>query len=384
MKALVKVAGAGLAIAIAAASARVPGRSNAAPPASCPRIVVDDGSARPARAAVLAGSMFPWAARADVVAAGPAAEVEGEYRVRVDTAGAATARIDHIELRAVDHDPGVEIVAGEDGALVALGGEGSRATPTAEPDPRGDGTHEAWTSTFARPDGTRAAIVIVASMTTFAEDAFARYLARMGEGMGPFMRWVTKEDCSVSCRREVMDDETDRLGIPLRATATSGGRILGAWSVRAIGPGPGRRIALPVDLPGGSREPVTVRLEGTRRFWKVDEVALAPRGDGPAPTRIAPRAAELVSDAGARADVTRTIASRDRDRVAFDAPFHLEVRFPPAPRGEGRERRTRTIFVAATGHYDAPIGGGPWIDACAVLSHRAGWTSLPRFAASLP
>lgn len=380
MKAPLRIAVGAVLLAIALASTRARRPPRAAPAASCPRVTGQEATGRSAPVAVLAGSMFPWAAREDRVAVGRLGDVDGEYRVRIDASGASTARIDRVELLVLDHEPGVDPVAGEDGEIVAIARAAEPSVLPLDRDVLEGGMREAWTVTTDAVEA-RAAIVLTASMTPFAEDAFARYLARMGQGMGPFMRWVTGEDCSAACRREVMDDETVRLGIPLAVTATVGGEAARTWSVRAIGPGAGRRVALPLDLPtNGAR--VKIRLEGTRRFWRIDDVALARRAEATLdPVPMSPSAAALTSPAGPPVEVTRRVRSGDRDRVAFASPSFLDVRFRASPVVQGR---ARAAFVAVTGHYDAPIGGGPWIDACAVLSHRAGWASLPRFAAGLP
>src|SRR6185503_1444153 len=211
-------------------------------------------------------------------------------------------------------------------------------------------------------------------------EAFARYLAGMGQGMGWFMELVAKEDCA--CSEEVLAEELALLGIPLVVRVAPDTEAARGHSIAPVGPAVVRSFVLPVELPPGKDgDRITIRIESTPRFWEIDQVALAPDpGAELAPASLKPRSAVLVSPA-TQEDVMDRIVDSDRHRVALRTGELIEVRFDaPAP----APGLAQSAFVALRGYYQVPVGGNRFINPVAVLSHRSGLRSLPRFAATLP
>ena len=124
-----------------------------------------------------------------------------------------------------------------------------------------------------------------------------------------------------------MDDELDRLGLPLRVALLSGAREHVVHVVAPIGPARVRSFALPLDL-AAEGDTVSVRLDSTPRFWDLDQIALAPDPGGEPPSQLLePRAATLVSASGQREDVLARITSIDQRRVAILPTAYVDLRF---------------------------------------------------------
>ncbi len=370
-------------------------------PGSCPLVHAHDGAKYRLEASLVAGSLYPWAERRDLDRLTHMQPVLGEYRLRIQSALEETDHIDSLSILVIDHPADIEVLPTGKGELVAvedalspvravsgsgasvleaLAAEDGRMLPfeaevTGEGEPR-----QSWILDFPRPRTDHALLVLRGRSSRFAEEAFARYLATMGQGMGPFMEWVTREDCPGSCRQEVMDEETERLGLPLVITVlTPGPGSAQVHRVAPVGPAVVRSFALSIELPPGG-DPVSIRLEATPRFWEIDRVQLAPDPGGKLEPRILlPGEASLVTASG-QEDVLERIIESDRRRVALRAPSYVDARFRAIPPSPGL---TRSSFVALRGYYQVLVGGRRLIDLSAVLAHRWGRTSLPRFAASL-
>lgn len=214
----------------------------------------------------------------------------------------------------------------------------------------------------------------------FAEDAFAHYMALMGQGVGPLMTWVVDDDCA--CNQEMIDEEAASLGLPLMMTVSSGDGAAQVITVDPVGPAVMRSQAFVVDLPPAAGDRVTLRLEATPLFWEIDHVELAPASAEEVTARtLLPTEASFVSG-DVRTDVTATLSESDHKRVVLQTRDRVDVRFDaPDPPPAALER---TAIASLRGYYEMPIGGAPGINAATVIAHRTGLMSLPRFAAGLP
>lgn len=357
-----------------------------------PRVV----SSEPGEGAVsvVAGSLFPWSERTDAVrVAAPAA---GAFGVRIVADADATIHLDRASAIVVDHAPGHTIVPAEGGALytvtavspprAARAGDGRDVTelvasvdgraapPTSRRGADGEPV-DALDVDLSRPAGARLAVLVTARTTPFAEEAFARYVARMGQGMTLLMSRVTKEDCTERCRREVWDDEIGRLRVPLSVTLTRDGAPPESTSLAPLGSASMRTVAVPVDV--GSAVSLRVSLSWTPRFWEIDRVALAVLGDPPEVRPVA--AAQVVTSRGPAP--AKLVEIDDRRRVTIDPGAEAALAFalppPPPPPAE------RAVFVRVRAYYTVPTGGHWGLDPAFIFAHRSGLTSLPRFAESL-
>jgi hypothetical protein len=296
---------------------------------TCPSVLTSDGIG----ASVLAGALYAWAERVDVAPL-ELPVTEGEYRLRLANDGEATTDfVKDVSLLLVEHDEGTAVLATPAGRLVAVRDAVAPATRTED------------RIEFDAVPSTHALLVLTARSTPFAERAFFHYLATMGRFISPIMEHAVRTDCGTACAREVMDDELDRMGLPLRVTVENGGQR----AIAPVSPGIPRRFAVPIDVPANER--IVIRLEATPKFWEVDSVFLA------------------IDDG---VDVSaRTIMP------AADARGELHFPAPPD------SLRKRSAFVSVRGYYRVPTGGA-LLHPLTILEHRWGITSLPSFAAELP
>jgi hypothetical protein len=188
------------------------------------------------------------------------------------------------------------------------------------------------------------------------------------------MDWAFADDCP--CNRAHLDEEMNRLGMPLTIAVATGETWTPAAALIPVGPAVSRSQVVLLDLPPGGGDTVTLRLAATPLFWSLDQVALAPASGGPlTPREIAPRWARTAADV----DVTALLAEGDGREVVLHPGDRVDVRFAAPPLEAGR---TRTAVVSMRGWYQMGVGGRKGLDPAAIAKHQLGLTSLPRFAAA--
>lgn len=374
-RATIGLGGAAFAVGLAwavvlALPARPPSR------ASCPTVLAWDGEAWRLEASLVAGSRYPWAERREVAATPRLAPRLGEYRARVPGDPEGVLHVDSVQLLLVDHPPGEVAVPTENGAIALVAGPLALPRPTLTTRAASGAREDTWSATAPRPPGARAVLLVQARTTAFAELAYGRYVARMGQGLDALITRATREDCTDRCRQEVWDDELDRLGVRLEV----GGAGIAARPVGPFGAATARTVAIPIELgPGAEGAPVALSAKAVGGFWEVVGLGLAAAREVE-PRGLAPRSATLVRPAGAE-DATALVAAADRRRVDVPPGADLELAFDaPAPPEAGT---TRSALVGLRAWYTSPTGGHLGLDPAMVLAHRTGLVSLPRFAAGL-
>lgn len=311
---------------------------------------------------LLAGAMYPWAEADDAVVL----DVPRETLSIRNDGEATTTHLDAIALAVFDEP----VARTPSGAFVAVSDARDAIDQTTTE------ANDRRVVTVRLPaSGTSDVVVIEAKSTRFAETTFFRYVAKMGQGLDTIMERAVRTDCprehTVTCAAEVMEDEQRRLGLPLLAEARDGTTVLGRFVVYPPGATRPRAIALP--LPARTTE---LRLETTPGFWELGRITHGRHHGERVPTAtLTPIAAHVTARDGASRDVTALVTTPDGARVAIAPDERLALTFAKPP------PEARTTLVVARGYYRVPIGGRSLVDPFAVLAHRAGFTSLPRFAA---
>jgi hypothetical protein len=364
---------------------------------SCPRVYSFDGERYQLDADPLAGALFPGGETTDVDRLEHLAATGGEYRLRVVDELAERDRLNELVLLVVDHQPGREVLPTPDGGLRAvealapplrarsLRGRDVRAE-LRDADGRGYRGHvedfapgdgeprEVIELSFRRPAAAGAALVLRARNTRFAELAFVRYLSRMGSGVTGLLRLAERSRSYPYATR--LRDEMRRLGFLLRLERVDGaGRVSEVAELRPIGPATLRSVAIPLPLPPGDGE-VRVRVSLAPLLWELDQVALAQASAAPPPLELRPTHAR----ARGGEDVREALLSTDEARVTLDTGESVEARFAAPPLAPGL---ARTVLVRITGFYEFDVESHGLLDLFAVLRHRRGADSLPRFALRL-
>ena len=369
---------------------------------SCPHVYAWDGQRYRLDADALSGSLFQGGESDDLMRLEHLQPADGRYRVRVADDLQELDHIDTVALRVVDHPQGSEALPMPDGTMVAVGGaqapssatdgqgrdvlgrvraaDGDAFVSSVEdfaPDPNTD-PRELVTLELPRPaDGDgRAILVLRAHNTPFAAEAFGQYLANMGPGLGPLLRWA-QTNRSYAYRQR-LDDEMHRLGLLLGVAVWAEGKWSPAAELKPLGPAILRTVAMPIELPPEGGATVRVRLAMTPLFWEIDQAALGRELPGAAQEqRVRPRSAQL----GDGRDALGLLAQADASRVTLRPGEGVALEFDvPAAPAAGLER---TIALDIRGYYEFEIGGHRWLDALAVMAHRSGRDSLPRYALRL-
>jgi hypothetical protein len=374
------------------------GSISSMPKSSCPHVRSFDGSELALDADVLSGSLLEGGEGDDLARLERIRAVNGRYTVRVADELEERDVLDEVALVVADHAAGVEAlpaltgeVVGVAGArpptravdgrgrdvlapLVAAGGESfvSRLddfSSSAPEEPR----ERLMVELDRDPTGAEPVLVLRARSTAFAEAAFANYLAEMGSGS---LRLLSLREGTGDTFRDRLDDEMRRLGLVLLVSGWDGTRWVPLAEVKPIGPAILRDVAVPLSALAEGSGPVKLCLEHAPGFWEIDRVALG-HAAPVATTKVLPK----VACDGRGRSVLAELTARDRVRVKLEPGEYVDLEFlEPARPAAGVGREARTVLVAVRGYYEVDLGGRGIVNALAIMKHRAGWRSLPRYA----
>jgi hypothetical protein len=368
---------------------------------SCPHVYSYDGKGWHLDADPLSGALLSGAERTDWDRLESLQPVQGQYRIRVVGELEETDYIDEVFLLLAEHPRGTVVLPTLQGELVSVrdaypasgatdaagrdvlplvakaDGNVFRSRVADLPPGRGPDPRERLTLRFARPPSHHAVLWLTAHNTPFAEEAYVRYMATLGPGMGRLMRLAQTSTTYPYAQR--VADESRRLGLPLvvyLGAAGQGGEAPGSGlALGPLSPAVPRDFAVPLTLPPGDEPEVTIRLEMTPLFWEIDQVRLAAAPDAPtAAVVLRPRA---VHDAAGR-DVRALVAAAEGRRAVLHKNDYIEATFD-APPAAGADSE-RTVVVAVRGYYEGEFGGRAFLNPYALLAHHLGLRSLPRFA----
>jgi hypothetical protein len=170
-------------------------------------------------------------------------------------------------------------------------------------------------------------------------------------------------------------DELGRLGLPLVVTPLAEDGTPGTpTELGPVGPAIQRDFAVPFVVPAGSAPTITLELAFTPGFWAIDHVALARDPRTVSATRLHAESARKANGD----DVNELLGAVDQRRVELHTGELVDLRFVAPPLTEGA---ARTVVLDVVGSYEMRFGGRGFLNPWAVLAHRRGGDSLPRFAA---
>jgi hypothetical protein len=366
---------------------------------SCPHLYAHDGEGYKLDADLASGALYKGAERDDTDRLESLREVDGAYLLRLQNDLDEVDHIDSLSLLVVDAPEGAEVLPTPTQRLLSLrtplplqsavdAGGRSVTDELSSPDGRAIGVErgvlpgagreprDTWTLSFGRPEGRRAFLVIRGRNTDFAEEAFIRYMATMGQGVRPLLELSAENYKGCACYQDYVASEIERMGFPLRIQIAGMAAVGQPEALPPVGPAILRSQVVPVELPAGAG-PVEVRLEATPRFWEIDQVALFAEGHEVTPQEIRPQSARSV-----RGDELNALLANDGQRVVLQPGERVDLRFaaPQAPAAG----LTRTVVAQLRGYYDLDIGGPVGVNTAQIVAHHMGWTSLPRFAERLP
>lgn len=238
---------------------------------SCPHLYAFNGESYQLDADLASGALYKGAERDDTDRLEALREVDGSYRVRLQNDLDEVDHIDRLSLLVVDAPEGTNVLPTPDGHLLALrspvalqSAVDTRGTSVlaqltasdgrsigverAAPAETKDEPRDTWKLTFARPTASRAFLVVRGRNTAFAEEAFIRYMATMGQGVRPLMELSAENYKDCACYQDYVAGEIERMGFPLRIHVTGGS----SEALPPVGPAILRSQALPISIPPGT------------------------------------------------------------------------------------------------------------------------------------
>ena len=335
---------------------------------SCPFVYVDRGNGMELVGEAYPGAAFRSVQRDDLLSLGSVGE--GDVHVRLRNEARETQFTDRAELIVVDHSSGLEAVATPDARVVLLrdstppaSAEVEGADVTAdltEPDgrfwerdvvrasnastrPAGDSVVVDLKTPAAFGSSTPEALALDLQIgnTPLVDLVFGRFFAAMGQNLKTF---VSKGNAAGSGTR--INNWLTREGVRLTVEVDDGTGFRRVATISPTGPARTRRIAVPLDVPTGTRS-LRARLRGGVGFWRFDAIRLASiaREATHATTVTATRA--ISSRQGTAVDLVAAVDQVHNALETLDETLDLTFR-PPPP----RPGLDRTMLLLTTGYYN--------------------------------
>jgi hypothetical protein len=334
---------------------------------SCPLVyaVTTDGPVLEGE--MYSGAVVPELERTDLLRLRHVVALDGSYVLDLSNEARETQFTDQLLLLAVDHEPGLEVLPGDDGALhtiarplpplsavdgmgrdvladVVAAGDAVVWVPQPEGRDLDDPAHlrDGLVLRFpVEPGATEAKLVVRIRNTAWADHMVGRLLGLMGDFMDTFYLADTAE----SPRGEKLATFLREQGLSLGATVLRGGAWVNAGTLHPTGPVAWQDEVLRIPLDGVG-DTLTVRLEGGALFWLIDHVAVDYSPDQPLRVHVlAP--VEATNSDGTDA-LPALFADDGVHHVLPDRGHSVRVRFPSPALAPGLER---SFLAQAKGYY---------------------------------
>ncbi|MBK9176197.1 MAG: hypothetical protein IPM46_07650 [Flavobacteriales bacterium] len=330
---------------------------------SCPFIYTQGADGFHFEGEVFSGSIYPQLQRHDRLPLHHLESVDGEYRVRVANKAHEIQHTDLLELVAVDHPPGMQVLFDREGQALTFGaplpirsardrsGVDVRALLSEADDnawlgdPQNDrpNADDGIEITFAKPIGQKTANLMVRAKNTFWVDhlyglfldEFGTYSDEMqalnsGKSADELRAWSRDQNLPLAVLIEDRPGHWTRVG-----------------QFELAGPMAWREDALQIDISGIQGEVVRLKLETGFMFWEIDHVALD-RGPVADLTIQQIKPSSAIDQEGN--DVLTPLLKEDGACLVQPALDDLtEILFTAPPLASGSER---SLFLHAAGHYE--------------------------------
>ncbi len=340
---------------------------------SCPFVYANNPDATSFQGELYSGCTYPQLERHDWLPLPDLVPNQGEYQVRLANKAKEIQHTNLLELVAVDHLAGTEVLFDQYGrlqtmpqpqlpvqatdfdghnALPALSGQDSlfwHGDP-ANPRPRAE---EGLFLTFRKPPGAQSAKLVIRAKNTFWMDyVYGLFLDEFGEYSSQVRALYLKK--SAGDIRRWMDEQN----VPLRVSVeTAGGQWQSAGFFHLAGPMALKKDVLVLDLSATGDEQLRIRLESGFLFWEIDWVALD--FSDPVPVTV-----QTLLPAFAPTQTGLDVASAlARDDDAYYTQPELDdeamVHYPVPAQAAGTRR---SLLLHAKGHYEIlrdPVAGKP-------------------------
>jgi hypothetical protein len=346
---------------------------------SCPLIYSWDGESWRLDSGTFGGAIFEPLERTDIDGLDHVAAIDHTVRLRLANELNETDHIDGVELWAVDHAPGTEVVPDGSGTLHLAGGLsapitavddhgrdvlatlrdvdgwGWESSPTGRDTARVDDVRSFVELAFHRPPGAQEATLVVhGNNTPWASWLMNEWITGHGSETDAWYASLNADAPTAQALGEALAREA------FLSVSTGGAN---GWTLQGLvweaGPEIAKRQAHRLRFPDDGEPVARVRLESVPLYWNLDQVAISwsiGESAEPVTTRLLPASATFERDGR---DVRAALAAIDGDRLSLETGESVELRFDVPPVPEGLER---SYLAATTGWYrihGTPREGAP-------------------------
>jgi len=340
---------------------------------SCPFVYALNPDGTPLQGELYSGSTYPQLERHDWLPLPALRPNDGAYQVRIANKVKEIQHTNLLELVAVDHPVGTEVLFDKKGQLHTLNRSQSpvqavdfegqdvkkfiEKTDTltwygnpANPRPRAE---DGLVLTFEKPAGANQAKLMINAKNTFWMDyMYGLFLDEFGEYAG-YVRKQYLEKSEADIRRWM-----DEQNIPLSVSVeTAPGEWTKADYFHVAGPMALKKDVMLLDLSQVSGNQVKIKLESGFQFWEIDYAALDFSADIP----VAIQTMKPISAVTQTGDDMAAALATD-DALYYTQPNigdEAIVRYAIPPQAQGT---ARSLLLHAKGHYEilrAPTEGKP-------------------------
>ncbi len=368
---------------------------------SCPFIYSWDGERWVFDAEPYGGATTKGLERADFSELESLVAVDGEYRMRITNEVNETQHTNLLELWAVHHPVGTQVVVDEFGALYtvrepvslssAVDAGGKDLQPWLEATDRRVWEHPPVRTstgelrqdlilTFPKPEGAREARLIANVATgAWGSHMIREFYEMRGTGLDSFYETI---DTSPVARQELLawNVREELYTLQIRVEEPSG------WEVRGLLPGGGPFISedriVPLDVSRVQGEEVRIRIRPPVGFWGLNSFQMDFGTNEPVQVE---KLAPTIARTSAGVDVLPSLAAVDDAYYAMPEPGDwAELRFPAVDPPQGMEE---TFILSSQGYYRLHLTAGQTPDVAALreietVPDAPVWEAIESYAAA--
>ncbi len=357
---------------------------------SCPFIYAFNGETYDFAGEIFSGAIYPPLERHDYLLLPSLEKVDGVCRVKITNEVREIQHTNMIELLALDHIEGAEVLIDKYGEIHTLssphppasaydlegrsilediyeiGGACHASNIFAESDRLMDGV----VLGFERPgEVDRVSLRIRAKNSYWLDYTYSKLYSRFGDAYAPWKESKKYESGSKLTAWSLSQ------GIPLSAYIKKGGEWEFADYFNIAGPVAFKDDVLSLDISDVETALVEIKLEFGYYFWEIDYVAM---DYSPQPEVVMARLSPVSAVDPIRGDVTKLLAADDslyyvQPDVGDEAVMLFDV--PPCPEGMGR-----SYVLHSKGHYETivDVHGEPDIPFLTRIKEPGGFIELAK------
>lgn len=340
---------------------------------SCPFVYANNPEGTHFQGELYSGATYPQMERHDWLPLPDLVSNNGDYQIRLANKAKEIQHTNLLELIAVDHPTGTEVLFDKNGQLQTLQQPQKPAQAVdfeghdvladlsrqdsllwhGDPANNRERANEGVELTFRKPAGARSAKLVIRAKNTFWMDyMYGLFLDEFGEySQNVRKQYLEKSSGEI---RQWMDDQNIPLSVSVETTP-------GQWQkvgfFHVAGPMALKKDVLALDLSAVSGEEVRIRLESGFMFWEIDWAALDFSAPVPVtvqtllPTSAPTQTGQDMAAALAHDDAQYYIQPNVDDEAIVHYP--LPAQMPGI---------VRSLLLHAKGHYEIlrdPVSGKP-------------------------